>query len=205
VNAVRQKILTGTSGNDAIYGFNTLNDAINGNGGSDFLYGKGGNDTIYGGAGDDFLYGEAGDDILDGGTGIDRITGGAGNDTYRFGTGYGQDKVYNSDASCTTSSGALEITDTGKDNLWFSKSGSNLVVTIAGTTDQFTVSEWYAGASYQLDNVAAGGCRLQNTMVDQLVNAMASYSVPYGAGNTIPQVVQDALAPVLTATWQQVG
>jgi len=27
--------------------------------------------------------------------------------------------------------------------------------------------------------------------------------VPYGAGNTIPQAVQDALAPTLAVTWQQ--
>ena len=65
------------------------------------------------------------------------------------------------------------------------------------------MSNWYSGSNYQLDKLTAGGYKLQNAMVDQLVTAMAAYSVPYGAGNMIPQAVQDALAPTLSVTWQQ--
>jgi Ca2+-binding RTX toxin-like protein len=46
------------------------------------LSGTDGNDFIYGHGGNDDLLGNNGDDWLDGGTGIDQMEGGAGNDTY---------------------------------------------------------------------------------------------------------------------------
>jgi hypothetical protein len=39
-------------------------------------------------------------------------------------------------------------------------------------------------------------------LVNQLVMAMASYDVPSGFGNVIPQDVSDALQPVLAESWQ---
>jgi Ca2+-binding RTX toxin-like protein len=64
--------LTGTSGNDFVYGY----------GGNDTLDGGDGNDVLYAGDGTDTLYGGAGNDQLDGGTGADVMDGGDGNDTY---------------------------------------------------------------------------------------------------------------------------
>jgi Ca2+-binding RTX toxin-like protein len=71
-------LLTGTSGNDAIFG----------NGGDDSIYGRGGNDRVLSGAGRDLVAAGAGDDIIefrasevDGG---ETIHGGAGFDTLRL-------------------------------------------------------------------------------------------------------------------------
>lgn len=103
--------ITGTSGNDNIWGAggNDVfyggegNDALRGGAGNDTLYGDGGddtlrgeagNDTVYGGAGNDTLFGEDGNDVLFGGAGDDSLNGGSGNDTLEGGDGndllYGQ-------------------------------------------------------------------------------------------------------------------
>ncbi|MEJ2074461.1 MAG: calcium-binding protein, partial [Reinekea sp.] len=87
-------------------------------------------------------------------------------------------------------------------DLWFSRSGNNLQITVAGTDDRVTVSNWYSNANYQLDQIEVDSSVLLNSQVEQLVSAMASYSVPSGAGNVIHQEVKDELQPVLAETWQ---
>lgn len=62
----------------------SLNDTLDGRGGSDGLYGYDGNDTLKGGEGNDYLYGDNGNDVLYGGNGLDYLTGGAGSDTFVF-------------------------------------------------------------------------------------------------------------------------
>jgi Ca2+-binding RTX toxin-like protein len=70
---------------------NALANTITGTTGNDFLYGLAGQDHLVGGAGDDELYGGdqsdeleggADDDLLDGGAAADTMTGGTGSDTY---------------------------------------------------------------------------------------------------------------------------
>jgi len=79
-------LLSGSDGDDAIYGL----------GGDDNLSGGLGNDQLYGGAGDDWLSATPGDDLLDGGEGNDvlisgiehdRLLGGPGNDFLVAGDG----------------------------------------------------------------------------------------------------------------------
>ena len=64
-------VITGTPGNDVIYGTHE-NDLIFGLGGDDVIYGEHGHDCIAGGIGNDRMYGSHGDDILVGGDGNDR-------------------------------------------------------------------------------------------------------------------------------------
>lgn len=58
-----------------VYGSNSSNDTIRGDGAANFLFGFGGNDN---------LNGRGGDDVLRGGVGVDSLTGGTGNDSFRF-------------------------------------------------------------------------------------------------------------------------
>ncbi len=60
-----------TGGDDVIWGFDGVNETINGGAGNDTLYGYSGDDTLLGGDGDDLLIGGSGVDNLDGGAGID--------------------------------------------------------------------------------------------------------------------------------------
>ncbi len=190
----------GGAGNDTVYGGDG-NDAVYGEAGPDILYGEKGQDVLVGGDGNDSIYGGNSNDVMAGGAGADYLEGGSGSDTYQFSQSGGGDTINNYDTS-TSSTDTLTLLDANRENIWFSHSGNNLVITVAGTTDQVTVTNWYGGTSYQLDTFTVSGCALQNTAVDQLVSAMAAYAVPYGAGNDIPQAVQDALAPVISATWQ---
>ncbi len=73
--------LSGTSGNDMIFGLNDEDHEIRGLNGDDVIYGANGNDWLYGNNGNDILFGENGDDILTGNAGDDWLFGGAGSDT----------------------------------------------------------------------------------------------------------------------------
>lgn len=76
----------GGAGNDAAYG-DAGNDVISGHAGNDSLSAGAGNDKVYGDAGDDKLYGGAGNDLLNGAAGLDKIYGNAGNDKIYAGSG----------------------------------------------------------------------------------------------------------------------
>ena len=73
------QMMTGTAGNDTLYGSTAIsNNIISGLDGNDYLYGCDVGETLLGGNGDDYM---------DGYSGNDQIYGGAGNDSLR-GSGY---------------------------------------------------------------------------------------------------------------------
>ena len=190
----------GSAGNDTLSG-HSGDDVLEGNDGNDTLHGGSGNDQLLGGAGDDALNGSSGNDVLVGGAGNDTLDGGHGNDTYRFGRGDGQDTVNNYD---TAGFDQLDFGgDISNEELWFSRSGNNLIVTLAGTDDQVQINNWYSGANYQVDEFEAGDHSLDRANVETLVSAMASFEVP-GAGEIITSEMQEQLRPVIAANWQSV-
>ncbi|GAA0653566.1 calcium-binding protein [Brevundimonas lenta] len=73
--------LTGSNGNDFIFGL-VGDDVLSGGGGDDQLEGGDGADVLIGGAGDDALNGDVGRDILIGGEGDDFYYGGTGGEGY---------------------------------------------------------------------------------------------------------------------------
>ncbi|MGI4718893.1 MAG: VCBS domain-containing protein [Janthinobacterium lividum] len=94
--------------------------------------------VITGNAGSNRLDGGAGKDTLAGGAGADFLSGGAGDDTYRFRRGDGADRVLDADGNDTLHlSGGLTRAD-----LLAAMSGDDLVLTIKGTSDSVTLSDW---------------------------------------------------------------
>ncbi len=201
VNAVKVLAVTGTAGADTLTGYATA-DTLNGQGGNDILYGRAGddllfgeagndtlygdvgNDTLGGGAGNDYVFGGTGNDILSGGAGSDYLDGGDGNDVYLFGRGAGQDTI----ASYELTSGHSDVLSLGNDistdQLWFRRVGSNLEVSIIGTEDKATISGWYAGSAYRVEQFkTANGKMLLDSQVENLVSAMAAFAPP-SAGQT---------------------
>ena len=149
-------------------------EVVYGGAGNDTVYARDGDDTVYGGEGDDTLYGGNGDDTLAGGVGNDRLEGGNGDDIYLFARGDGQDTVVDSGGDDTVRFGeGIDF-----DQLWFSKSGSHLVVSVIGTEDKVTVNNWYAGTGNRVEHFEAGEAQLDASGVQALVDAMAGQTPP---------------------------
>ncbi|UJP04537.1 MAG: hypothetical protein LZF61_06555, partial [Nitrosomonas sp.] len=130
-------------GNDTVFGQGG-GDILDGGVGADYVYGGDGNDEVRGGAGNDMIYGDAGADTLDGGTGNDTLIGGTGNDTHLFGKGDGQDIT---SWDYDTTAGKLNVlqfkSGVAPAEIVAMRSGSDLVLSIVGTTDKVTVSAFF--------------------------------------------------------------
>ncbi|MDX1251902.1 MAG: hypothetical protein IDH49_06570 [Gammaproteobacteria bacterium] len=220
VTAIKAKVLVATEGADNLYGYAT-NDTLNGLGGNDFidgragddlidggtgtdtLYGVDGNDTMNGGADNDVLYGGNGIDTLNGGAGNDTLSGGLGSDVYLSGRGSGGDLLSDYDATA----GNTDRLDIGAgvttDQIWFRRVGSDLEMSVIGTGDKTTISGWYYGAAYHVEQFkTADGKMLLDSQVDSLVTAMAGFAPPTAGQTTLPPDYQTALNPVIAANWK---
>ncbi len=202
--------LTGTVSNETLRG-GLGNDKLSGRAGDDVLYGDEGNDTLsgdeghdvlFGGDGNDILRGGNGNDILEGGAGNDTLSGEAGNDTYLFGKDNGQDIISEYD-STSGNTDILKLQDVASDQLWLTKSGNNLDISVIGTTDKVTIQNWYSGNAYHVEQFkTADGKTLLDSQVVNLVSAMASMTPPAAGQTTLPQNYQEQLSTVLAANWK---
>jgi Ca2+-binding RTX toxin-like protein len=187
-------VLEGRGGNDMLDG-GIGDDQLSGGDGNDLLTGGAGNDVIYGGAGDDqllggdgndTLYAESGDDLLDGGAGDDSLSGGLDNDTYLMTRSSGADTIWNYDPSgadvdvigLKDASGVIADKD-----LWFERSGDDMIVSVVGTTSSARIKNWYTmagvdGANYKIDFIIAGERQSKTINVEALVALMATRTRP---------------------------
>ncbi len=169
---------------------------------ANLILGNSGNNTLDGGAGTDSLRGSAGADTLIGGLGNDLLDGGAGNDTYRFSRGHGQDSIWESDTTVGNQDVLSFDSTVAYDQLWFKKVGNNLEVSVIGTTDRLTVSNWYVSSQWHVEQVAASDKILVDTQVQALVDAMASMTPPPLGQTALSAAQVSALQPVLANSWQ---
>ena len=189
---VENLTLTGTAATNGTG--NELANVITGNAAGNTLRGLGGNDTLRGGA-------EA--DALDGGEGNDRLEGGLGADTYLFGRGDGQDTLVDTDATAGVQDALHFGFDISAEQIWLRQLGNNLEISLIGTTDKITVSNWYLGADRYVEVLQlADGRQLLDSQVQNLVQAMASFSPPAAGQTTLPTNYADSLTPVIAANWQ---
>jgi Ca2+-binding RTX toxin-like protein len=181
----------------------TANWSALGNEGANTLTGNAGGNALYGQGGNDFLYGLAGNDSLYGGKGADILIGDRGNDSYYLQRGAGSDMVFDVDATVGNSDKLVFEGDINAAQLWFSRAGSNLVVSVIGTNDKFSVLNWYLGSSYRVENIVAGGNgkTLTADKVQNLVNAMASFTPPPLGQTNLSAAYDKALASVIAANW----
>lgn len=91
---------------------------------------------------------------------------------------------------------------TTSDHLWFQSSGNDLVISVLGSAEKETITNWYSGTSYQLTQIVAGdGKTLDASGAEQLVQAMAAFSPPLPGQATYTQAEQAQLQTVLAANW----
>ncbi len=211
---------TGT-GNDTVYGLGG-NDTLRDTGGTNTLDGGDGNDTITtvnnasstlnGGAGDDFLLvdRDGGSPLtantFQGGTGNDSLYGSASTDTYLFNRGDGVDWVNDHDYGAQGANDLLSFgTGINPLDLVFSRNGDHLKLSVHNSTDSVNVQWWYADPSHHhVETVRAGnGSTLVDSRVDQLIQAMATFSAQNG-GITWDQAIDqrpDDVQAILAANW----
>jgi Ca2+-binding RTX toxin-like protein len=159
--------------------------------------------VLVGNAATNTLNGGAGNDIMAGGVGNDTMAGGTGNDTYILGRGYGADTVTENDATVGNTDVASFLSGIATDQIWFRHVGSDLEVSVIGTSDKLTIKSWYSGAAYHVEQFkTADNKTLLDTRVENLVTAMAAFAPPAAGQTTLPSNYQTALSPVIAANWQ---
>ena len=194
--------LTGDGADNQLQGMSG-NDVLTGEGGDDSIFGDDGADTLNGGAGSDYLNGGNDNDVLSGNSGDDTLFGGTGDDDYMFGRGDGADMVANHGETASDDTvifgAAIE-----SDQLWFAQSGNDLTVSVIGTTDSVTISDWYDGTSNRLDFATAGGESLADSSVQALVEAMAGFAPPaIGETDLNPAAsYYDSVSALIANSWQ---
>ena len=141
--------------------------------------------------------------VLNGGAGADVLAGGAGNDTYLLGRGWGADTIQENDATAGNRDVLQFMAGISRDQLWFRKVADSLEVSVIGSTDKMTVSNWYLGDAYHVEQFkTSDGKTLLDSQVQNLVNAMAAFAPPAAGQSTLPAACVTALTPVLAANWQ---
>ena len=177
---------------------------LRGGNGIDSLDGGSGDDQLLGGAGNDTMTGGSGADQFTGGIGNDTLTGGSGNDLYNFSRGDGQDTINDADPFAGNQDKLLFGTTINPLDLVLSRQANDLRLAIHGTTNQMTIQNWYTSpTTNQIEDLQAGnGQHLLNTQVNQLIQAMASFSQQTGLtwDQGIDQRPQD-VQTVLAASW----
>ena len=158
---------------------------------------------LTGNSGNNVLTALAGNDTLDGGAGLDTLIGGTGNDTYVLGRGHGADLVQENDTTAGNTDVGLFLSGISEYQLWFQRTGNDLVTSIIGTSDKLTVQGWYLGGANHVEQFkTAEGKTLLDSQVQNLVNAMAAFSPPAPGQETLPPNYATALNPVIAANWQ---
>lgn len=155
-----QYTITGTSGDDSLYGISSggnPNDIINGLDGNDSLLGQAGNDTLNGGNGTDSLSGGIGNDTykIDLNSGADTIQDDGGTDTILFGTGFNSANLL------------MERDPSNWNNLKISFSGT-VVATVINHFD-------YNYTDQLLENIqftGGGSVNVANTLFNLMGNAL---------------------------------
>ena len=159
--------------------------------------------VLAGNAGANTLTGHAGDDVLDGRAGTDSLTGGAGDDTYWLARGYGADTVQENDATAGNTDLAQFDAGIATDQLWFRRLGNTLEVSIIGTSDKLSLSNWYLGDPYHVEQFkTSDGRTLLDSQVQNLVNAMAAFAPPAMGQTNLSSAYASQLQPVIAANWQ---
>jgi Ca2+-binding RTX toxin-like protein len=155
-----------------------------------------------GNAGANTLRGNSAANRLDGGAGGDMLVGGAGDDSYFLARGSGADIAYEYDFTAGNTDLALFEAGINIDQLWFRRVSNSLEVSVIGTADRLTVSGWYSGDQYHLEQFkTSDGRTLLDSQVNNLVNAMAAFAPPAMGQTSLSVAVADQLSPVLAANW----
>ncbi|MBH0182954.1 MAG: hypothetical protein HP490_15090 [Nitrospira sp.] len=170
--------------------------------------------AIIGNNGANVLTGTVMNDTLSGNGGNDTLNGGDGSDTYVIDwviSGSGQDRIVEHDDTPGNSDSLVYIGSIDPSDLILSRQVNDLRIAVQGTTNRVTIVGWYADPdAAQIETIQAGGGQtLLNSQVDQLIQAMATFTAQNG-GLTWEQVAggsgtgqqQTDFQNIIAAAWQ---
>lgn len=148
------------------------------------------------------LTGNAADNVLEGGKGNDTLQGGQGSDTYVFHRGDGVDTVIESPTAEEGSRDTLRFgDDIAADQLWWSRSGDDLVINLMGTHDCVEVRDWYRMDSPPLEWVQVSDVQLHvDRQFNLLIQAMASFAPPASGQTSWTAAQKESFAPLLAVS-----
>ncbi|MFC1836717.1 calcium-binding protein, partial [Thermodesulfobacteriota bacterium] len=131
------------------------------------------------------------------------LQGGAGADTYLLGRGSAHD-VIDEDSGNDGSTDVVAVgAGVSADQVWFNRSGEDLTVSIIGTHDKVTISDWYNGSNGTIEKFqTSDGLALLNNRVDALVDAMAGFAPPAPGQTSLPDEYERVLNPIIAANWK---
>lgn len=137
----------------------------------DYIVGPDSGATLTGLGGNDWLRAGSGDDILDGGAGIDTLNGGGGGDTYLFGYGSEEEGIF--DAGDAGDVDKVQLgSGIGTDDVTFMRDSSVLYISLNGTGDLLTISNWFDGMpDYTIEQIVFadgttwGAAEIENLIV----------------------------------------
>ena len=134
-----------------------------------YCYDASGNLTV-----ENVIYND-GSEVITAGTVNATLNGGSGYNIYEIGSIFGQDSLNNNGGSAAH--GEVDFLGATNEQLWFKKSGNNLLIDLLGTNDSVTITNWYNGtAGNQVQTFdSSNGLKLDG-QVAQLVSAMATYA-----------------------------
>lgn len=197
--------ITAGNGSNAITAGDGTNVITVGSGSNSIAAGNGTNTVTLGGGTDTVTLGSGADSVTLG-NGSDTITLG-GNDTLMVNVEAG-DSANASSALVTEGSSAASQTNelvfsgANSDQLWFSRSNNDLLVSVIGTSSEIDVAGWFSGSGEALQTFAAAdGKLLTADDVNALVSAMASFTAPPAGATALPDSYQSQLQPVIAANW----
>ncbi|WCM18705.1 hypothetical protein NDK50_14810 [Paraburkholderia bryophila] len=156
-----------------------------------------------GGSNNTLIAGTGGGDQLD--------DSGHGYDYFVVGNGDGAVKISNSYYEVTAAPPLTDELDFGSgisdSDLWFSKSGYDLVIDLMGTNTSVDLTNWFGGLyntpGDPLAKITAGGLSI-TSQVSQLVQAMATYSADnpgFVAASATHMPADTALQNMIAASW----
>jgi len=138
------------------------------------------------------------------GGGEEIVNGGARSNVFQVTRGTDQATINLSPASGSKNEIDFlgDITD---ENLWLEQAGNDLKIDLLGTNTSVTVNGWFSRSSSALQEITAGGLKLDN-QIAQLVQAMASYSANnpgFDPGSAIASTLPNdgALQNAVAAAW----
>ena len=97
----------------------------------------------------------------------------------------------------------LFLSGVTRDQLWFSRDGASLQVSIIGTGTGVTISNWYGGAANRIEQIRTtdGGATLLSGHVENLVNAMAAFGSRPSGATSLTAAEHAVLDAVIAVNW----